>query len=460
VEGSSRVAALSEGNRITPRELALEILTRVDRDRAYADILLDNHLQRNALAETDRRLLTQLVYGTLRWRGRVDWVLDQLLERSLIRLEPLLRNLLRLAAYELLFLDRIPAYATVNEAVTLARKHGGKGKVGLANAVLRGITRRPGRDWVPDGSSREIARLAAFVSHPEWLVEMWCARYGLSAALRLMEANNAEALTVLRVNRLKVGRDELVERLRSHGIDAALGRLAPYAVRISRATVAGLAEFQEGLCQVQGEASQLAGCLLDVEPGMRVLDACAAPGGKTSQLAELMEDRGEVIATDPSIRGLNKLRESVSRLGLACIRSYQADASAALPEPPASFDRVLVDVPCSGLGTLRSHPEIKWRRTRKDIRRLARLQRKILEHTAPLVKPGGVVVYATCTLTAEENEGVVESFLAASDNFTVDAAVSYLPEPARHLVSGPYFEALPHAHDTEGFFAAVLRRSR
>lgn len=444
-----------------PREQALEILSRVDQHGAYADILLDAALQANILSEPDRRLLTQLVYGTLRWRGRVDWMLDQLLKRPLAKLEPAIRNLLRMAAYELLFLDRVPEYATVNEAVTLARKHGGKGKGALVNAVLRQIVRRPRAEWVPDASPEEPSQLGAYASHPEWLAEMWCARYGLDGARRLMEANNTEAPVVLRANRLRVGRDELVTRLRSHGVDAVPAVLPPYGVRLSRAaSVAALAEFQQGLCQVQGEASQLVGYLLDVVPGMRVLDACAAPGGKATEIAELMEDRGEVIASDRSIRGLEKLRAGAARLGLECIRICEGDASKPLPYPTASFDRVLVDAPCSGLGTLRSHPEIKWRRTMADVDRLARLQRKILEHTAPLVKPGGIVVYATCTLTEQENERVVEAFLSAHPHFSLDEALAHLPKPARRMVSGPYFQALPQEHDTDGFFAAVLRRGR
>jgi len=449
---------LTESQKTTPRELALEILARVDHGAAYADILLDAYLQKNPLGEPDRGLLTQLVYGTLRWRGRIDWVLGQRLERPLGQLEPRVRNLLRLAAYELLFLDRVPAYATVNEAVKLARKHAGKGKVGLVNAILREITRRPRSAWTPDHTSAE--ELAAFGSHPRWLVETWRRQFGNEETIRLMEANNNEAPLVLRVNRSRIGRDQLIERLQSHGIDAEPGVWSPQAIRLNQASgVATLAEFREGLCQVQGEASQLAGFLLDVQPGMRLLDVCAAPGGKATHLAELLGDRGEVVATDISARGLEKLHDNASRLGLESIRAYESDASRGLPEAPASFDRVLVDAPCSGLGTLRSHPEIKWRRNRKDIERLSRLQGKILGHTAPLLKPGGTMLYATCTLSLDENERVVESFLSAHENFYLDKVEPYLPGPASRMTSGGYFQALPYEHDMDGFFAARLRRS-
>ena len=449
---------MSAAPKTTVRELALGILARVDHGAAYADILLDTTLEQQALLEPDRRLLTQVVYGTLRWRGRLDWVLDRLLQRPLEKLEPPIRNLLRLAAYELLFLDRVPAYATVNEAVSLARTHGGKGKASLVNAILRQITRQTRAAWTPERTLGEPLQMAAFGSHPAWLAEMWCGQFGDEGALRLMEANNAEAPLVMRTNGLRIGRAGLVDGLRCHGVDAVPGILSPHAVRLKHAArVAMLAEFQAGLCQVQGEASQLAGFLLDVEPGMRVFDACAAPGGKTTHLAELMGDRGEIIATDISARGLKKIGDNASRLGLKSIRCYQSDVAQAPSEAPASFDRVLVDAPCSGLGTLRSHPEIKWRRQRKDVRRLSQVQRKILDQTCLLIKPGGIVLYSTCTLSRDENEGVVESFLAAHENFQLDEVEPYLPASAQHMVSGRFFQALPHEHDTDGFFAARLR---
>jgi 16S rRNA (cytosine967-C5)-methyltransferase len=221
-----------------------------------------------------------------------------------------------------------------------------------------------------------------------------------------------------------------------------------------------LAGYESGRFQVQGEASQLVGFLLGPQPGERILDACAAPGGKTTHIAELMRDDGEVAAADISTAGLEKIAANARRLGLNAIKTLVADFDRPLPPNLAAqrYDRVLVDAPCSGLGTLRAHPEIKWQRDQKDVSRLAELQRRILQRAAALLKPGGVLVYSTCTLTCEENENVIDDFLARHHGFVLDEAAEYLPEQAQSLSKGRYFLALPQRHNTDGFFAARMRK--
>ena len=269
----------------------------MDRRKAYADVLLNARLDQAALPHADAALLTRTVYGTLRWRGRIDWVLARLLRKPLKDLDPLVRNLLRLGGYELLFLDRVPSYATVNELVELAKRRAGPGKARLVNAVLRQIARRERDAWSPPKASGNPVDLAALVSHPPWLIDMWREQFGLEDSRRLMEANNEEAPLVLRANRPRIARDALVQRLCARGIDARPGTWSPLAVRLrGAASPAALPEFLEGLCQVQGESSQTVGFLADPRPGMRVLDVCAAPGGKTTHMAELMNDRGEIVA--------------------------------------------------------------------------------------------------------------------------------------------------------------------
>lgn len=442
-----------------PRELALAIIDRVDRRKAYADVLLNARLAEAALAPADGALLTRVVYGTLRWRGRIDWVLARLLRNPLKDLDPLVRNLLRLGAYELLFLDRVPAYATVNELVALAKRRAGPGKARLANAVLRKIAGREREEWSPPTASGSAADLAALVSHPLWLIDMWQEQFGHEDSRRLMEANNQEAPLVLRANRLRTSRDELVQRLCARGIDARPGTWSPLAVRLrGAASPAELAEFRKGLCQVQGEASQVVGLLVDPKPGMRVLDVCAAPGGKATHMAELMDGRGEIVACDVSERGLGRVAENARRLRLDCIRTHVCDAMRDLPGEAGAFDRVLVDAPCSGLGTLRAHPEIRWHRAERDLHRLAALQSALLDQAAAQVRPGGVLVYATCTLSRVENEQVVEAFVERHRDFVVEDAAGHIPAAARPMSSGPCFLALPHRHDTDGFFAARMRR--
>jgi 16S rRNA (cytosine967-C5)-methyltransferase len=276
-----------------------------------------------------------------------------------------------------------------------------------------------------------------------------------------MRANNLRASLSLRVNLLRSNRDELLQRFADAGIEAEAGELSPHAVIVPPAgAVENLPGFSAGFFQVQGESSQLVGFLLAPKPGERILDACAAPGGKTAHLAELMQDHGELIAVDKSAPGIEKIEQNLARLGIRSVRAVQADASEELPGfAPESFDRILLDAPCSGLGTLRAHPEIKWRRSESDIQRLSRLQAKLLRCAALYLKPGGVMVYATCTLSRLENEQNVERFLSEHREFELEEAASYLPLQARRMVQGAFYQALPQRDGTDGFFAARLRKA-
>ena len=475
------------------RRLASEILLKVDIQKAYADILLDQRINTQKLQERDRAFLTELVYGTLRWRGAIDAQLNCHLRRPLAKMDPFIRNLLRVTLYQLHFLDKIPDYAAVNEAVQLAKKHGGGKVAGFVNGALRNFLRGKHETAAPNASDDSIAKLAIEYSHPEWLVERWLEYFGLEGAKALMRANNERSPLVLRVNTLKSNRKALLDLFERNGVIAVATQWSPEGVWVqSGSAVDGLPGFHQGLLQVQGEASQLVAYLLAPQPGERVLDACAAPGGKTTHIAELMKDAGEVMAVDISTRGIEKIRNNAARLGLVSIRALRSDASREFAGSYVGyFDRILVDAPCSGLGTLRSHPEIKWHRNPSDIERLGRLQKKILDRVAPCLKPGGVIVYSTCTLTRNENEQVVERFLKAHREFELQNAEGYLPEQARWspagepitfcsplvgrnsgreppakvgarvegpMVQGSYFIALPHRHNTDGFFAARMRK--
>ena len=442
------------------RRLASEILLKVDIQKAYADILLDQRIRIQRLQERDRALLTELVYGTLRWRGAIDAQLNRHLRRPLAETDPFIRNLLRVTLYQLLFLDKIPDYAAVNEAVQLAKKHGGGKVAGFVNGALRNFLRRNNETATPQATDDSIAVLAVKYSHPEWLVKKWLEYFGLEGAKELMRANNERSPLVLRVNTLKSDRRALLDLLERNGVTAVATQWSPEGVWVqSGSAVDGLPGFHQGLFQVQGEASQLVAYLLASQPEERVLDACAAPGGKTTHIAELMNDAGEVTALDISARGIVKIRDNAARLGLTSVRALRSDASRDFPGSfLGHFDRVLVDAPCSGLGTLRSHPEIKWHRNPSDIERLGRLQEKILDRVVPCLRPGGVLVYSTCTLTRDENEQVVESFLKAHREFELENAAGYLPEQAKSMVQGSYFLALPHRHNTDGFFAVRMRK--
>lgn len=442
------------------RRLASEILLKVDTRKAFADILLDQGIRTTALGERNRALLTELVYGTLRWRGTIDAQLGRHLRRPLAETDPFVRNLLRVTLYQLHFLDKIPDYAAVNEAVQIAKKHRGDKVAGFVNGALRNFLIGKNETAAPHPSDDSIATLATEYSHPEWLVKSWLDYFGLESAKALMRANNERSPLVLRVNTLKNDRRALLDLLEKNGVTAVATLGSPQGVWVqSGAAVDALPGFRHGLFQVQGEASQLVTHLLAPQPGDHVLDTCAAPGGKTTHIAELMKDTGEVTAMDISTRGIEKIRDNATRLGLTSIRALRSDASREVAGSYVCyFDRILVDAPCSGLGTLRSHPEIKWHRNPSDIERLGRLQEKILDRAAPCLKPGGVLVYSTCTLTWDENEQVVESFLKAHREFELQDAAGYLPEQAKSMARGSYFMALPHCHHTDGFFAARMRK--
>ena len=452
--------ASNEKKRKGVRQLATEILFKVDTRKSYADVLLNHSLKDSTLSDRDRALVTELAYGTLRWRGKIDAQLNLYLRERLEDTDPFIRNLLRVAFYQLLFLDKIPNYAVVNEAVQLAKAHGGDRVAGFANAVLRSFLRE--RDKTTEASAIKDWRrfLAIEHSHPQWLVEKWLDYFGREETEALMRANNTIAPLVLRVNSLKSSREALLALLTKNGISAVATLWSPAGIWVkSRCPVNQLPGFQEGLFQVQGEASQLTSYLLSPKGGERILDACAAPGGKATHIAELMADTGQLIALDKSERGIEKIRENVARLKLTSVRAAKNDVSQQLPEKLRSpYDRILVDAPCSGLGTLRSHPEIKWHRNETDIKRLSDLQERIVDRVVYYLKPGGVLVYSTCTLNRNENENIIENFLESHKEFVLDDAASYLPEEASSLVCGSYYVALPHRHNSDGFFAARLSK--
>ena len=441
------------------RQLAAEILHKVESQKAYADLLLDHNLRTAGLNEVDRGLLTELTYGTLRWRAKIDAKLMPFLKRSLSETDSFNRNLLRVTLYQLLFLDKIPAYAAVNEAVEIAKIMQPR-SAGFVNGVLRNFLRQQDQHGKGEAVQSSASNLAEEYSHPQWLVDRWLSYFGSEQAKALMLASNQRAPLVVRVNQLSTTRTELLARWQAVGIIAKPGILTPQAIRLPLgATIEALPGYSEGHFQVQSEASQLISHLVGPTMGETILDACAAPGGKATHLAELSGDRGKVIALDTSARGIVRIAQNAERLRLVSLQAIRADASKALLGDIAGpYDRIIVDAPCSGLGTLRSHPEIKWQRNDSDIARLAALQAVILQTMAQYLKTRGILVYSTCTLTVDENEQVIENFLRHNGQFELTNAARYLPESARQMVRDKYFQALPQRDDTDGFFAARMRK--
>jgi len=442
---------------LAARALALDVLTRVERDSAHADVTLAAALAGSGLSARDRGLASRLVYGTLAWQGRLDWHLSQLSHRDPATLDPYVRTALRLGLHQILLLDRVPEHAAVATSVDLVKRHVPAAS-GLVNAILRRAIRERDQLTLPDADADPVAHLAAAFSHPKWIVQRWQKHFDARALRELLAADNEAAPTVLRARPGE--RETLIERLVAAGHPAEPGRFGPEAVRVQAADPHGLPGWAEGAFSVQGEASQLVVHLLGLTPGLRMLDACAAPGGKTTHAAELMDDRGSIVALDHRRRGARAIARNAKRLGLRSIAALVLDARAADAAFRAStFDRILVDAPCSGLGTLRAHPEIRWRRQPADLVRLAAQQRQILESVTPLLKPDGVIVYATCTLTDEENEDVVGAWLAAHPELVREDAAAHLPVGVRALVDDTgALRTFPHRDDLDGFFAVRARR--
>jgi len=412
------------------------------------------------LTELDKAFVREIVYGVLRWRGRLDWIIAAYSRIKPSRLERAILAILRMGAYQILFMDRVPPPAAVDESVKLAKGLRKKEAAAFVNGILRGIAEGRREIAYPDLQAYPIEYIAAFHSHPTWLVRRWVDQFGREETIALCETNNQYPLLTVRVNTLEGTRAEVIQQLHNEGIKASPTPFSPVGLCIKDPpALATWGPLQQGWLQVQDEAAQLVSLILASKPGERILDLCAAPGGKTTHLAQLMQDQGEICAVDISPAKLQLVQENCQRLGISIVKARALDATTPLPFPPGSFDGCLVDAPCTGLGTLRRHPEGKWRVTEADILRLQEMQGQILRQAAPLIKEGGILVYSTCTLTQEENEGVIETFLSEHKEFFLENASGLLPAGCEGLVDAQgCLRTLPHRHGTDGFFAARIRR--
>jgi len=447
------------------RQLALRVLERVERAGAFADVLLHALLGRGGLSTADRAFATDLVHGTLRWRGRLDFLLAHVLDGDQGKLEPLVANALRLGAYQIVLgAGRTPPQVAVDESVRCVRAAGAERATGLVNAVLRRLASEHAAIALPDLGRDPLGHLTHALSLPPWLAARWIELFGPEEAAALAAASNEIPPLVVRSNRLRTDRDALLVEMRERFPDAAACRFARDGIRLGRRGNPALdPAFLAGRFTVQDEASQLVVALVDPLPGHRVLDVCAAPGGKATALAERLgadAGGGEVVALDRHARRLDLVRRHARRLGLENVPCAARDATRPLADlaSPRGFDRVLVDAPCSGLGTLRRNPDARWRIGPADPKRLAETQLAILRQAATTLVPGGVLVYSTCTLLPEENEAIVSAFLVERPDFAL-AAPDGAPAEARPLV-GPdgFFRSFPQRHDADGFFAARLER--
>jgi 16S rRNA (cytosine967-C5)-methyltransferase len=438
-----------------PRGTAIKILNRIERTDSYLDKLLDAELRSKEIADIDKSLLAELVHGVVRWQGRLDWVLNGFTHGNFLKSEVNVRNALRVGLYQILFLNQVPQYAAVNEAVTFIKRIRGDKFAGFVNAVLRNIIRTLDGIHYPNPEEDLVQYYAVYYSHPAWLVKRWLERFGKEDLEKLLIANNSIPELTLRVNKLKTNPGEFLALLEKQGVTYQGSSFIDYFIKVK--SLSGISQmniFQNGLFTVQDESAALPVLLLDPKPGERVIDMCAAPGGKTTFIAELMQNKGEIIAVDKYSSKLNLIKTSCDRLGISNVQLIEADSSEMEIEPA---DRVLVDASCSGFGVLRKKPDIKWKREQEDIPRLVKHQMSLLENGARLCKPGGVLVYSTCTTEPEENGLLIAAFLKNHPEFSLENASMYVSKAV--VTSEGYIETFPHRHHIDGSFGARLIKS-
>ncbi|MCA9472911.1 MAG: 16S rRNA (cytosine(967)-C(5))-methyltransferase RsmB [Nitrospirales bacterium] len=454
------------------RSAALTILLQIHRQEPFADSVIDSMLETSNVSNLDRPLITELVYGVLRHRETLDWRLNHVADRPVERLPLTLAMIFRLGAYQLLHLDRIPPSAAVNESVKLAKTVKGRDWSGMMNAVLRNLMRQSAPAW-PHIDEDPVRAFSIRYSCPPWMVERWVHAWGIDRTRTLCESTLHIPPLTLRTNTLCCTRGELLRLLQRQGYEARATLLSPLGITIKKCgDLKDLSPLQEGYCYIEDEAAQLIPTLLDAKPEHHVLDVCAAPGGKTTHISQHMQNQGNILALDSNAQRLHLVRKNAERLGLTNITTHcgditketsgrvstssqgEQDPSQASPFAQ-TFDRILVDAPCSGLGTLRRHPEGKWWKGPQLIQQARSAQEKILDRASALLRPGGVLVYSACSIEKEETHDVVKSFLAEHQEFSQDTVEPWLPAAARSLIdeTGCLLTAFNDA-SMDGFFAA------
>ena len=450
---------------ITARTASLDILNALDQKGGTLDDILDEVLSRHAfLSKKDRALLQAIVYGVLRWRARLDWIVAYFSATRLNRIDPKVMNILRLGLFQIIYLDRIPVSAAVNTSVEMAKSVTKPYVVGFVNGLLRNAATKYQQVSYPDAYQDPLLALAVQKSFPDWIVKRWLNRFGFENTGLLCDAVNTIPPITIRCNTLKTDRKTLLKRVEKDVEQAENTTYSPDGIFLfnPKRSIGKMKAFENGMFQVQDEAAQLVTLLLQPQPGDTVLDACAGLGGKTGHLAQMMGNRGMLIAMDYNEKKLSRLMTEMYRLEISMVKTRIHD----LNVPPdyesmGKFDRILLDAPCSGLGVLRRNPDGKWHTKEQDLIRQSRRQALFLNNLAHLIKPNGILVYCVCSMEPEENESVIIDFLNTHPNFAIENNRTKLPVKARSLLTdNGYLKTFPHFHNMDGFFAVRMKRMK
>jgi 16S rRNA (cytosine967-C5)-methyltransferase len=441
------------------RSLAVKILTRVERTDSYLDKLIDYEIKHELLNDYDKSLLNEICHGVIRWMRRLDWFLNGFYRGNWEKCTPEIKNTLRVALYQILFLSKIPDFAAVNEAVEFVKKISTQRHADVVNGLLRTIIRTKNELVYPTREIDEVKYLGIMQSHPNWMVKRWIQRFGFDEAQLLAESNNKRPILTLRINTLKSSKQDVLKRFEERSIVYRTCRYIDYFVTLRLMSKIYLDEdFKNGFYTVQDESAGLASLLLDPKESDVILDMCAAPGGKSTHIAQLLGSKGKVYAVDKYEVKIKMMKENAERLGVTNVEFIHDDANDFQNEALKNikFDKILLDAPCSGLGVLSKKPEIRWKREIEDIMAIVEVQKKMLNNAVKYLKPGGVIVYSTCTTEIEENMDVVKDFLEKNPDFRIDNAAQYVN---KELVNAEgCIETFPHKHGIDGSFAVRLVR--
>ncbi len=444
---------------MTEREIAAAIITKTN-EKGYGNIVLRQCLGRHkSLSRVQRAFITELVNGTFRNLIRIDYIIGRFSSVKVNKMKPLILNVLRISVYQLLFMDKVPPSAAINEACELVKKKGFKNLVGFVNGVLRNIARNINKIPYPSAEKDPVGYLSVMYSYPQDIIKYWLDTYSFDEVLELCKENLKTPRVTAAVNTLKISDEELIFRLREEGFSAAKAKVGKGMITLSKTSDMTESDaFKNGYFHIMDQSSFMCVNILAPEPDERILDVCAAPGGKSFLAAYIMENRGEVVSRDIYPHKIKLIESGAKRLGIDIIKAENFSGEVFKQEDLGAFDRVLVDAPCSGLGLLKRKPDIKYNKTIDDIRQLALLQRRILEISQKYVKSGGVLVYSTCTLSHLENEENVRWFIDSFDYEVCDIS-SYVPQNINcSTLKDGYINITPFMWGGDGFFVAKFRK--
>jgi 16S rRNA (cytosine967-C5)-methyltransferase len=442
-------------SQINARTKIIEILTKVETRQAFTDKLLDREI--DELNEMDRSLVTEVVNGVLRWQYRLDWILSQLYVGEYENLIPDVKNNLRASTYQLIYLDQIPAYAVLNEAVEIAKNKFNQKTANLINAILRNFLRQQKKLEYLEMQLEVLDRIAVKFSHPKWLVQRWIEFWGIDEVEPLCEYNNSRPRISVRINRLMADNESFLKTLEENNISYEVHKDFPDFVWIDNFLEFRKLDFlKKGWVSVQDVSAGIPVLLLDPRPGEYILDMCAAPGGKAGYIAEKMRDHGFILAIERHFSRAKIFKDNLSRLNIKITNTVCAD-SLQLPTK-IQFDKVLIDAPCTGFGVLNKRVDLRWKRTLQDIENMKNIQVQLLESAAKVVKPDGIIIYSTCTIDPEENELVVGKFIKNNPEFSVERVNTHIPE--QYLSEKSFVKTFPHKHGIDGTFAVKIRKNK